>query len=51
MSFTIHRILARIEDDEERFATVKAPPEGRPRLTADDAKRRVGWTVDSPETP
>jgi hypothetical protein len=51
VSFSIHSILARIEDDEERFATVKVPPDGRPRWTADDAKRQVGWTVDSPETP
>lgn len=50
VSFTIHRILARIEDDEERFEAIKAPPEGRTRWMTDDAKRRVGWTVDSPET-
>ncbi|MER8225407.1 DUF6192 family protein [Streptomyces sp. NPDC094143] len=51
VSFTIHRILARIEDDTERWAAILTPPEGRTRWTADDAKRRVGWTVDSPETP
>lgn len=51
VSFTIHRILARIEDEEERFTAITTPPEGKPRWTADDAKRRVGWTVDSPETP
>ena len=51
VSFTIHRILARIEDEEDRFAAIKTPPEGKRRWTADDAKRRVGWTVDNPETP
>nr|WP_181411946.1 DUF6192 family protein [Streptomyces sp. F2] len=51
VSFTIHRILARIEDDAERWAAIKTPPEGKSRWTTDDAKRRVGWTVDSPETP
>ncbi|MEU9396980.1 DUF6192 family protein [Streptomyces sp. NPDC048324] len=51
VSFTIHRILGRIEDDAERWAAIKTPPAGKKRWTADDAKRRVGWTVDSPETP
>ncbi len=51
VSFTIHRILARIEDDAERWAAIKNPPGDKKRWTADDAKRRVGWTVDSPETP
>ncbi|AGK76309.1 RacO protein [Streptomyces microflavus DSM 40593] len=51
VSFTIHRILGRIEADQERWAAIKNPPEGKSRWTADDAKRRVGWTVDSPETP
>ncbi|MFF7161833.1 DUF6192 family protein [Streptomyces sp. NPDC008086] len=51
MSFTIHRILARIEDDNERFEAVPTPPERKTRWMRDDAKRRVGCTVDSPETP
>ncbi|MEU9405746.1 DUF6192 family protein [Streptomyces sp. NPDC048281] len=51
ISFTIHRTLGRIEDEEERFAALTTPPEGKMRWTPDDAKRRVGWTVDNPETP
>ncbi|MFD9849320.1 DUF6192 family protein [Streptomyces parvus] len=51
VSFTIHRILGQIENDLERWAAIKNPPEEKARWTADDAKRRVGWTVDSPETP
>ena len=51
VSFKVHRILARIEDDEERFAVLKTPPQGKTRWSADDASRRVGWTVDSPQTP
>lgn len=31
VSFTIHRILARIEDDTERFAAILNPPEGKKR--------------------
>lgn len=51
VSFTVHRILGRIEDDEERFAAIKNPPVGKTRWSSDEAKRRVGWTVDNPETP
>ncbi|MEU3282798.1 DUF6192 family protein [Streptomyces antibioticus] len=51
ISFTIHRTLARIEDEEERFAALRTPPAGRTRWTPDEAKRRVGWRVDNPETP
>lgn len=51
MSFTVHRILARIEDEEERFASILTPPEGKSRWTPDDAKRRVGWQVIKPVTP
>ncbi|WP_215453322.1 DUF6192 family protein [Streptomyces sp. ATCC 21386] len=51
VSFTIHRILARIEDEEERFAAVRTPPEGKTRWLPDDARRRVGWKVETPETP
>jgi len=51
ISFTIHRTLARIEDDEERFAALRTPPKGKTRWTPDEAKRRVGWRVDNPETP
>jgi hypothetical protein len=51
ISFTIHRTLGRIEDEEERFAALRTPPEGKMRWSPDDAKRRVGWMVDNPETP
>ncbi|MFC1415239.1 DUF6192 family protein [Streptacidiphilus cavernicola] len=50
VSFTIHRILARIEDEEERFAAIKTPPQDKARWCADDANRRVGWTVDNPQS-
>ncbi|MFJ2196414.1 DUF6192 family protein [Streptomyces violaceusniger] len=51
ISFTIHRTLGRIEDEEERFAVLRTPPAGKTRWTPDEAKRRVGWRVDNPETP
>lgn len=50
VSFTVHRILGKIEDEEERFAAINIPPAGKTRWSPDEAKRRVGWTVDSPET-
>ncbi|MFE6848710.1 DUF6192 family protein [Streptomyces sp. NPDC057686] len=40
-SFTVHRILALIEDEEERFAAILNPPAGKARWTADEANRRV----------
>src|SRR2546427_315052 len=43
-------ILAGIADDEERWATVLTPPEGRSRWTPDDAKRRTGRQVVKPVT-
>ncbi|MEV6978814.1 DUF6192 family protein [Kitasatospora sp. NPDC093806] len=51
VSFTVHRILARIEDEEERFAAILTPPDGKARWTPDEAKRRVGWQVAKPVTP
>ncbi|MHA6762464.1 DUF6192 family protein [Streptacidiphilus sp. PAMC 29251] len=51
VSFTVHRTLARIEDEEERFAAIKTPPQGTTRWSSDDAHRRVGWTVENPQTP
>ena len=51
VSYKIHRILARIEDEDERFAAIKTPPLGKTRWSADDANRRVGWTVENPQTP
>ncbi|WP_406429999.1 DUF6192 family protein [Streptomyces sp. NBC_00631] len=51
VSFTVHNILAGIADDEERWATILTPPEGRSRWTPDDAKRRTGRQVVKPVTP
>ncbi|MFJ5292799.1 DUF6192 family protein [Streptomyces sp. NPDC088348] len=51
VSFTVHRILGQIENEEERFSAIKNPPAGKTRWSPDEAKRRVGWTVDNPETP
>ncbi|WP_107113536.1 DUF6192 family protein [Kitasatospora sp. MBT66] len=51
VSWTIHRILGRIEDEQERFAAVLTPPANKSRWTPDEAKRRVGWQVTKPVTP
>ncbi|WP_051853297.1 DUF6192 family protein [Streptomyces aureocirculatus] len=51
VSYTVHRILGGIEDDEERYAAVKTPPEGKSRWTPDDASRRVGRQVENPVSP
>ncbi|GAA0703664.1 hypothetical protein GCM10009548_91080 [Streptomyces malaysiensis subsp. malaysiensis] len=48
MSFTVHRVLGSIPDEEERFDAIKAPPEGKSRWTVDDANRRVGRQVENP---
>nr|WP_260859887.1 DUF6192 family protein [Streptomyces cupreus] len=54
VSHTIHKILASIPDEQERFEAVNNPPPnprgGEPRWTHDSAKRVVGWKVDSPES-
>ncbi|MEH0573127.1 MULTISPECIES: DUF6192 family protein [Streptomyces] len=53
VSHTIHKILAAIGDEAERFEAVNNPPPhpryGTPRWTHDSAKRVVGWKVDSPQ--
>lgn len=53
VSHTIHKILASIPDEQERFEAVNNPPPyprgGPPRWTHDSAKRVVGWKVDSPQ--
>ncbi|MEU3793999.1 DUF6192 family protein [Streptomyces fructofermentans] len=51
VSFKVHRVLAAIEDEEERFAAILTPPAGKTRWTADDANRRVGRQVDTPVSP
>ncbi|MFD7447264.1 DUF6192 family protein [Streptomyces sp. NPDC059909] len=54
VSHTIHKVLASIPDEQERFDTVTNPPPsprgGQSRWTHDSAKRVVGWKVDSPES-
>lgn len=54
VSLTIHKVLASIPDEQERFEAVSNPPPnprgGTPRWTHDSAKRVVGWKVDSPES-
>lgn len=39
VSFKVHRILAGIEDEEERFAAICTPPKGKTRWSVDDASR------------
>lgn len=51
VSFTVHRILASITNEAERFAVIKTPPPGKARWTPDEAKRRVGQQVQNPITP
>ncbi|WP_327733146.1 DUF6192 family protein [Streptomyces nojiriensis] len=51
VSFTVYRILASLEDEQQRFATVKQPPADKSRWTADDASRVLGWQVENPVTP
>jgi hypothetical protein len=54
VSHTIHKILASIPDEQERFEAVGNPPPnprgGPPCWTYDSAKRVVGWKVDSPQS-
>ncbi|MGW0207343.1 DUF6192 family protein [Streptomyces sp. NPDC003233] len=54
VSQTIHKILASIPDEQERFEAVDNPPPdprgGPARWTHDSAKRIVGWKVDTPES-
>ncbi|XUL90322.1 DUF6192 family protein [Streptomyces galilaeus] len=47
-SFTVHRILASIDDDEGRFAAIQKLSEGKTHWTVDDAKRRVGFQPFTP---
>ncbi|MFI8242657.1 DUF6192 family protein [Streptomyces sp. NPDC085866] len=51
VSFRVHRILAHIEDETERFATIAKPPAGAARWTVDAANRRVGRQVERPSSP
>jgi hypothetical protein len=50
VSHTVHRVLAHIEIEEERFTSILSLPEGKARWTVDDARRRVGNRVETPVT-
>ncbi|WP_405673692.1 DUF6192 family protein [Streptomyces sp. NBC_01530] len=54
VSFTVHRILASVEDQEERWAAIEELPRnprtGERRWTPDAAKRLVGQRVERPVT-
>ncbi|MFI5809252.1 DUF6192 family protein [Streptomyces sp. NPDC051561] len=54
ISFTVHRILASVADEEERWASIEEVPRnprtGERRWTPDAAKRLVGQRVDRPVT-
>ncbi|KHD75777.1 hypothetical protein MB27_20965 [Actinoplanes utahensis] len=55
-SFTVHRTLAHITDDQQRWKTITDIPcnerTGEHRWTADAAKRIVGWgSISAPHTP
>lgn len=51
VSFTVHKILAGITAEQERFTAILTPPEGKARWSADEARRRVGRQVEHPITP
>lgn len=51
VSFTVHKILAGVVDEEERFATILTSPEGKTRWPPDWANRRTGQQVVKPVTP
>lgn len=51
VSFTVHRILAHIEDDGQRFHAIAHPPAKVGRWTPDHAKRYVGQQPQVPVTP
>ncbi|MFF9900967.1 DUF6192 family protein [Streptomyces longispororuber] len=51
VSWTVHRILGGIDDEQERFAAIKEPPTGRERRTPDEANRRMGRQVDNRVSP
>ncbi|MFE6849024.1 DUF6192 family protein [Streptomyces sp. NPDC057686] len=50
-SFMVHRILASIENEEERFTAILNLPTGKKRWTADEANRRTGRQAPRPVTP
>ncbi|WP_369174916.1 DUF6192 family protein [Streptomyces sp. R28] len=54
VSFTVHRVLASVTDEAERWAAIEDPPfnqrTGQRRWTPDSAKRLVGQRVERPVT-
>ncbi|CAM5543706.1 hypothetical protein SBADM41S_00016 [Streptomyces badius] len=44
----MHRVLASIDGEADRFAEIDKLPDGKKRWTVDDAKRRVGFQVETP---
>ncbi|CAM5554300.1 RacO protein OS=Streptomyces fumanus OX=67302 GN=GCM10018772_61460 PE=4 SV=1 [Streptomyces fumanus] len=54
VSFTVHKILASIQDEDERWAAIEDAPfnsrSGKRQWTPDAAKRLVGQRVDWPVT-
>ncbi|KPI09504.1 hypothetical protein OV450_8535 [Actinobacteria bacterium OV450] len=50
VSFTVHRLLAAIGNEEERFAAILNPPTGKERQTPDEANRRTGRQTSRPGT-
>lgn len=51
VSYTVHRILAGIADEKERFEAILTPPKGKSRWSPDEANRRAGRQVVKPVTP
>lgn len=55
VSYAVHRSLAHIENQDERFEAIANPPlderTGQRRWAPDQAKRRVGHQVAKPVTP
>lgn len=51
VSFRVHRVLAQIANEAERFATITKPPAGKTRWTSDEANRKVGRQVERPASP
>ncbi|WP_406367493.1 DUF6192 family protein [Streptomyces sp. NBC_00645] len=50
-SFTVHQVLARIDDDAERFASIDNLPDGKTHWTLDDARRRSDFQAEPPVPP
>ncbi|WP_392960482.1 DUF6192 family protein [Streptomyces sp. LN245] len=50
-SFTVHQLLARINDDAERFASIDNLPDGKTHWTLDDARRRSDFRAETPVPP